>query len=142
MKVKTKGVASIFVLLILTISIAVTVVYAASTNDNNQSTSSDPNMTYYWNKAHTGALIVTFREGTEYTIPYGVAIQEYNKIRNERHNSDLKYEAECHPVGYDSDGKAIYSGICVTRLNMIALKYELGLQRLSREYNIPMEYLY
>lgn len=143
MKAKTKGVISIYVLLTLTIlSIAVSVVYAASTSDNNQSQSSDPNMTYYWNNDRSGALIVTFREGQQYITPYGVAIQEYNKIRNERHNSNLKYEAECQPVSYDSNGKAVYSGICVMRLNMIALKYELGLQRLSREYNIPRAYLY
>lgn len=143
MKAKTKGVIAIYVLLILTIlSIAVAVVYAASASDNNQNPSSDPNMTYYWNKAGDGALIVSFRDGQQYIIPYGVAIQEYNKIRNERHNSNLKYQAECQPVSYDSNGKAVYSGICVMKLNMIALKYELGLQRLSREYSIPRTYLY
>jgi hypothetical protein len=140
---KTKGVISIFVLLILTIlSTAVAVVYAASTGDNNQNPSSDPNMTYYWNKDHDGALIVTFRDNQQFLIPYGVAQQELDKIRNERHNSNLKYEAECQPVSYDSNGKAVYSGICVNRLNNIAKKYERGLQRLSREYNIPREYLY
>ncbi len=143
MKAKTKGVIAISVLLILTIlSIAVAVVYAASTGDNNQNPSSDPNTTYYWNKDRDGALIVTFRYGQQYIIPYGVAIQEYNKIRNERHNSNLKYEAECQPVSYDSNGKAVYSEICVNKLNNIAKKYERGLQRLSREYNISREFLY
>lgn len=143
MKAKTKGVIAIYVLLILTIlSIAAAVVYAASTDDNNQNQSSDPNMTYYWNEDRDGALIVSFRDGQQYIIPYGVAIEEYNKIRNERHNSNLKYQAECRPVSYDSDGKAVYSNICVKKLDAIARKYELGLQKLSREYNIPREYLY
>lgn len=143
MRAKTKGVISISVLLTLVIlSIAVPAVYAASAGDNNQNPSGDPNMTYYWNHERDGALIATFRDNQTYIIPYGVAIQEYNKIRNERHNSNLKYEAECQPVSYDSNGKAVYSQICVMRLNMIAQKYEFGLQKLSREYNIPRELLY
>ncbi len=143
MRAKTKGAVSIFLLLILTIlSIAVAVVYAASTNNNNQNPSSDPNMTYYWNENHSGALIVTFRDGQQFIIPYGVAQQELDKLRNERHNSNLKYEAECQPVGHDSNGKAVYSEICVIRLDEIANKYELGLQGLSREYNISRELLY
>jgi hypothetical protein len=143
MRAKTKGAASIFLLLMLVIlSIAVAVVYAASTSDNNQNPSGDPNMTYYWNENHTGALIVTFRDGQQFIIPYGVAQQELDKLHNERHNSNLKYEAECQPAGYDSNGKAVYSEICVNRLKEIANKYELGLQGLSGEYNISREFLY
>ncbi len=143
MGAKTKGAASIFLLLILTIlSIAVAVVYAAGTSDNNQNPSGDPNMTYHWNKNHGGALIVTFRDGQQFLIPQGIAQQELDRLRNERHNSNLKYEAECQPVGYDSNGKAAYSDICVNRLNEIANTYELGLQGLSSEYNISREFLY